>query len=328
MKLAFVYAGQGSQKVGMGKDFCEEYPEFNETMTKASDLIKDITDCDVKKLCLEGPMEELSQTRYTQPCMVAYAVGVTDLLKDKGIVPEYAMGLSLGEYSAIYAAESISKEDVIPLVAYRGKVMTEAVSGREVKMSAVLMVEREVVLDCCAKACEQLSSEKVVINGIESKESYVVQATNFNCPGQIVISGDAKAVDTATELLKEAGAKKIMPLPVSGPFHTKLMKPAGDKLREKLDTIDFKEPKAQIICNTTGKAKDDASFAEILEKQVQSSVYLEDSIRFLAEQGVDTIIEIGPGNTISKFVKKTAGDITVYSIDSVEDFKTVVEKLA
>lgn len=318
MKLGFVYAGQGSQHVGMGRDFYDCFSEFAETMDHATEYIRDVTEFDVKDLCFNGPVEKLSQTRYTQPCMVSFAVGVTKLLKKAGITPEYVCGLSLGEYSALYAADVLDEGELINLTAYRGKVMEEAVTGREVKMAAVLMMDRDVIRECCEKASERVSTT----------EKYVVEIANYNCKGQIVISGDACAVDEAIALLKEAGARKIVPLAVSGPFHTSLMKPAGDKLRERFKAVKFKNSTACIIHNVTGRPMEKGeSLPMLLEKQVQSSVLMEDSIRYMAEEGVDTIVEIGPGNTISRFVKKTAPDITVMSIDTVDDYKKVVETL-
>ncbi len=217
MKLAFMYAGQGSQAVGMGADLYEAYPEFREVF--------DHTDAgfDVKECCFHGPVEQLNTTKYTQPCMVAFAVGVTKILKAKGIVPELAAGLSLGEYSALHAAGVFDDQQVISLVAYRGQAMAEAVVNRECKMAAVLNLDRETVEVCCKKAHEEFADQ----------EYNVVEPTNYNCPGQIVISGDKEAVDRAIELLMDAGARRCLPLNVSGPFHTSLMKPAGDKLKER-----------------------------------------------------------------------------------------------
>jgi [acyl-carrier-protein] S-malonyltransferase len=301
----------------MGHDFYETYPLFAETIDRAAQTVKAETDFDLKALSFDGPIEQLSRTRYTQPCMVAFAVGVTKLLKEKGIAPEYVCGLSLGEYSALYAAGVFDEETVTKLVAYRGRVMEEAVKDREVKMSAVLMTERSAIESCCKEVTERLAGQGLL-----------VQVANYNCPGQIVISGDADAVDAASELLKEKGTKRIVPLPVSGPFHTALMKPAGDALAARFSEVAFAPEKATVIFNTTGlPRREGESIAALLEKQVQSSVYLEDSIRYMAEKGVDTIVEIGPGNTISKFVKKTAPDIKVYSIDSVKDFEAVLAAL-
>ena len=316
MKLGIVYAGQGSQKVGMGQDFYEKYDLFKETIDNATDTVKAVTDMDVAELSFNGPEEKLSQTKYTQPAMVAFAIGVTKLLHERGIKADYTLGLSLGEYSALYESEAIDEKQVLDLIAKRGLFMTEASEGLEVKMAAVLGAERQTVLD----ACDRVNSE------LDGK--LTVQAANFNCPGQIVISGDAQAVDQASAYLKEAGAKRILPLKVSGPFHTKLMKPAGDKLKEEFETVDFKQERSKVIFNCLGRErKQEETIPALLEKQVQTSVYLEDSIRYMVDEGVDTIIEIGPGKAISKFIAKTVDDVKVYSIDTVEDFEATVKEL-
>lgn len=316
MKLGIVYAGQGSQKVGMGQDFYEKYDLFKETIDNATDTVKAVTDMDVAELSFNGPEEKLSQTKYTQPAMVAFAIGVTKLLHERGIKADYTLGLSLGEYSALYESEAIDEKQVLDLIAKRGLFMTEASEGLEVKMAAVLGAERQTVLD----ACDRVNSE------LDGK--LTVQAANFNCPGQIVISGDAQAVDKAGAYLKEAGAKRILPLKVSGPFHTKLMKPAGDKLKEEFKTVDFKQERSKVIFNCLGRErKQEETIPALLEKQVQTSVYLEDSIRYMVDEGVDTIIEIGPGKAISKFIAKTVDDVKVYSIDTVEDFEATVKEL-
>ena len=316
MKLGFIYAGQGAQHVGMGQDFYEKFDEYKNVIDDASKSVKRVTGINLKSMSFEGPIEELSKTRNTQPAMVAFQVGVTNLLKEEGIEPEYVAGLSLGEYSAMYEAGVFDQKDVISTVSWRARYMEEASAGMDVKMAAVLGMDREIVEECCEEITEQTGGEQVV------------EAANYNCPGQIVISGNAKAVDAASALLKEAGAKRILPLNVSGPFHTSLMKPAGKKLRKRLEKVEFGQPTAKIVFNCMGREKASTDLYEaILEKQVQSSVYLEDSIKYMAEQGVDTIVEIGPGNTISKFVKKTAPEVTVFSIDTVEDFEEVVKEL-
>ena len=314
--LGIVYAGQGSQRVGMGQDFYEKYDSFRETIDGATEDVKNVTDMDVAKLCFEGPEEQLSQTKYTQPAMVAFAIGVTKLLREAGITADYTCGLSLGEYSALYEAGAIDEADVMELIAKRGKYMAEASEGLDVKMAAVMGADRETVFECCDKANAELKGEKIV------------QAANFNCPGQIVISGDALAVDKASAYLKEAGARRIVPLKVSGPFHTSLMKPAGDKLAEEFKNIAFNEEQSKVVFNCLGREKNDGEdIPTLLEKQVQSSVYLEDSIKYMVDAGVDTIIEIGPGKAISKFINKTVDDVKVYSIDSVEDFENTVKEL-
>ncbi len=317
MKLGIVYAGQGSQRVGMGQDFYEKYDSFKSTIDEATDIVSKVTEMNVADLSFNGPMEQLSDTKYTQPAMVAFAIGITKLLHEKGVTADYTCGLSLGEYSALYEAGVLDEATILELIAKRGKYMAEAAEGLDVKMSAVLGLDRETVLECCEKTNQELKGEKIV------------QAANFNCPGQIVISGDSMAVDKASTYLKEAGAKRILPLKVSGPFHTQLMKPAGDKLAAEFENVDFKEAKSKVIFNCLGKENDGSnSVAQLLEKQVQSSVYLEDSIRYMADAGVDTIIEIGPGKAISKFINKTVDNVKVYSIDTVEDFEKTLEELA
>ena len=314
--LGIIYAGQGSQRVGMGQDFYEKYDSFKKTIDEASDVVSDVTAMDVAKLSFEGPIEQLSQTQYTQPAMVAFAIGVTKLLKEEGIKADYTCGLSLGEYSALYEADVLDEKSILKLIAKRGKYMAEAAKGLDVKMAAVLGMDRDIVLECCSRATADYNEEKIV------------QAANFNCPGQIVISGDAVAVDKASVYLKEAEAKRIMPLKVSGPFHTKLMKSAGDELKKEFESVDFKAEESKVIYNCLGRERtEDESVADLLEKQVQSSVYLEDSIRYMKDAGVDTIIEIGPGKAISKFIAKTVDDVKVYSIDTVDDFVNTIKEL-
>ena len=306
MKLAFVYAGQGSQHVGMGKDFYQEFTLFAEVFDHAP------VDFDLKKLCFEGPEEQLSQTRYTQPCMAAFAVGVTDLLYQEGIRPQLAAGLSLGEYSALYAAGVFSRGTVISTVALRGRAMEEAAAGLDCGMTAVLGLDREKLQQAC--------------NG--AAELGVVQICNYNCPGQLVIGGEKAAVDKAGELAKELGAKRCMPLKVSGPFHTRLMKPAGDVLASHFKTIDFQPMALPVYFNCLGGPMDAGdNIPALLERQVQSSVYWEDTIRRMEADGVDTVVEIGPGKALCGFFKKTAPGIKTYHIDTAADFHQVVSAL-
>lgn len=231
MKIGFLYAGQGAQHVGMGKDLYEAYPEFREVF----DNVK--LDFDVKECCFDGPIEKLGQTRYTQPCMVAFAVGVTKILAAKGIVPEIAAGLSLGEYSALYAAGVFEEQQVIDLVAYRGKSMEEAVTGRDTGMIAVMNLDRETIKACCKQAEEEFADS----------EFHIAEVANYNTPVQVTVSGDTPVITRAGELMMEKGARRIVPVAVSGPFHTSLMKPAGDKLAERFKTEHFGEMKAMHL---------------------------------------------------------------------------------
>ena len=306
MKLAFVYAGQGSQKVGMGSDFYQEFPLFAQVFDHAP------VDFDLKELCFSGPEEKLAQTRYTQPCMAAFAVGVTDLLYQEGIRPQLAAGLSLGEYSALYAAGVFSRGTVISTVALRGRAMEEAAAGLDCGMTAVLGLDREKLQQAC--------------NG--AAELGVVQICNYNCPSQLVIGGEKAAVDKAGELAKELGAKRCMPLKVSGPFHTRLMKPAGDALASHFKTIDFRPMALPVYFNCLGGPMDAGdNIPALLERQVQSSVYWEDTIRRMEAEGVDTVVEIGPGKALSGFFKKTAPGIRTCHIDTAADFHSVVSAL-
>ena len=306
MKLAFVYAGQGSQKVGMGRDFYERYPEFRDVFDSAP------VDFDLKSLCFDGPEEQLSQTQYTQPCMVAFAIGVTDLLAKEGIRPDATAGLSLGEYSALYCAGVFDRLTAMSVVYLRGRAMREAAWGLECGMTAVLGLEREKLQQACDQAA-QLG---------------VVQICNYNCPGQLVIGGEKAAVDRAGELAKELGAKRCMPLKVSGPFHTRLMKAAGDVLAAYFQLIPFRPMELPVYFNCKGGPKEEGETVQaLLERQVQSSVYWEDTIRRMEADGIDTIVEIGPGKTLTSFVKKTAPGIKTYTIDTADDFEKVVQAL-
>ena len=306
MSIAFLYAGQGSQHPGMGADLYETYPQFRAVLDGA-DL-----DFDVKEVSFQDSQGVLNETRYTQPCMVAFAVGVTQILNHEGIRPDYVAGLSLGEYSALQAAGVFTPQQAISLVAFRGKVMAEAAKGVPCGMTAVLGLDREKL----EQACEQASSLGVVA------------IANYNCPGQLVIGGHQEAVDEAARLAKEMGARRCMPLKVSGPFHTPLLKPAGDALAEKFKGETFGEMQVPVLFNCLGREKGpDDTIPALLERQVQSSVYMEDTIRRLAELGVDTIVEIGPGKVLSGFVRKTTPEIKTYAVETVADVQALVQAL-
>lgn len=307
MSIAFLYAGQGSQRVGMGADFYAEAPAFAAVYDAAR------LSFDLKELSFNGPAETLNRTQYTQPAMVAFAIGVTDLLREEGITPDYVAGLSLGEYSALYAAGVFDAATALDLVAYRGQVMTEATAHLDCAMTAVLALDRDTLKVCCEEAAAL----------------GVVEIANYNCPGQLAIAGEAAAVERASALAKAAGARRCVPLKVSGPFHTSLMKPAGDALAKRFATTTFGPMTIPVLYNCLGdeKAPPD-KIADLLERQVQHSVYMEDTIRTLIQKGVDTIIEIGPGKTLSGFVRKIDKTITTYAIDTMADYKKVLEAIS
>lgn len=311
MKIGFLYAGQGSQHVGMGKDFYDSYAEFKEVFDNAD------VGFDVKECCFEGPIEKLGQTRYTQPCMVAFAVGVTKILESKGIKPDMAAGLSLGEYSALYASGVFEEKQVIDLVAYRGQSMEEAVTGRDTGMIAVMSLDRETIKECCELAAKEFDAPY-----------NIAEVANYNTPVQVTVSGDTPVITRAGELMTERGARRIVPVAVSGPFHTSLMKPAGDKLAARFKNEKFGEMSFPVIFNATGKEIEPGkSIADMLEVQVQSSVYFEDTIKYMVEQGVDTFVEIGPGKTLSSFVKKIDRALTTYNVEDIESLEATLAAL-
>lgn len=298
MSLAFLYAGQGSQHPGMGADLCEAHPAFRAVLDAAD------VDFDLKTTMFTDPDGVLNLTEYTQPCMVAFAAGMTALLAERGIVPDYAAGLSLGEYSALQCAGVFTAPQAISLAAFRGRAMAAAAAGRPCGMTAVLGLDREKLQEACRQAAG----------------AGVVEIANYNCPGQLVIGGEQAAVDKAAALAKELGAKRCLPLKVSGPFHTSLLAPAGDALREKFRETAFGAMRIPVLFNCLGREMGpEDTIPALLEKQVQTSVYMEDTIRRLAELGVDTIVEIGPGKALSGFVKKTAPAIKTYAVETCAD---------
>ena len=298
MSLAFLYAGQGSQHPGMGADLYEAHPAFRAVLDAAD------VDFDLKTTMFTDPDGVLNLTEYTQPCMVAFAAGMTALLAERGIVPDYAAGLSLGEYSALQCAGVFTAPQAISLAAFRGRAMAAAAAGRPCGMTAVLGLDREKLQEACRQAAG----------------AGVVEIANYNCPGQLVIGGEQAAVDKAAALAKELGAKRCLPLKVSGPFHTSLLAPAGDALREKFKETAFGAMRIPVLFNCLGREiGPEDTIPALLEKQVQTSVYMEDTIRRLAELGVDTIVEIGPGKALSGFVKKTAPAIKTYAVETCAD---------
>lgn len=301
MKTAFIYPGQGAQYCGMGKDFYETFP----TAARIYDMASDLLGYDMKKLCFEEN-EQLNLTEYTQPAMVATEIALTEVLREQeGIQPDVTAGLSLGEYAALYAAGVLSAEDAIRAVAERGKLMASAVPAGEGAMAAVLMLGADVIEKTLAD-----------LDG--------VWIANYNCPGQIVITGRKEAVEAACPLLSAAGAKRCLMLNVSGPFHSPLLAEAGEKLGSVLDSCSIHQPTVPYLANVTAEfVRDAAEVSPLLVRQVASSVRWQQSIEAMLAAGVSEFYEIGPGKTLSGFMKKITKDagISVRNIDKTGDLR-------
>ena len=299
MKIGFCFAGQGAQAVGMGKDFYDAYPSVAALYDKFDEI---------KELCFEDKAGVLNQTAYAQKAMLLTSYAIASVLKDNGIEPEYACGLSLGEYSALAFANVWSIEDAIKIITKRGNIMQNALPLGTTNMSAIIGLDREIILNTIKD-----------VNG-------VCEIANYNCPGQIVITGQAEAIDEACPKLLAAGARRALPLNVSGAFHSSLLNEASVELRAELDKYTPNKPAYKIVYNVSGKEMNE-NLNDILQQQIFYSVYFEDSIRYMIAQGVDTFVEIGPGATLSSFIKKTSKDVAVYNVSTVEGLKACFEAL-
>lgn len=304
-KTAFIYPGQGAQKCGMGKDFYEQSESARELFDKASELLG----LDMKALCFEEN-EQLDLTEYTQAALVTTCLAMTRVVTEKGLKPDVTAGLSLGEYCAISAAGGMTEEDAIRLVRKRGILMQNTVPAGEGAMAAILGMTGEAIEE--------------VIREIEG-----ASVANFNCPGQIVITGETKAVEQAAEALKAAGAKRAIMLNVSGPFHSPLMKPAGEELAKVLEETELSPLRIPYVTNVTAQYVEDIQETkDLLARQVAASVRWQESMERLIADGVDTFVEIGPGKTLAGFMKKINRDVKVYNIGTWEDIEKVTGELA
>lgn len=301
-KIAFVFPGQGAQYAGMGKDFYEQFPESREVFDKAGELLG----MDMCKLCFEEN-DRLDLTEYTQAAMITTIGAMLKKIETMGIRPQAAAGLSLGEYAALVTAGVLDLYDAIRLVRLRGQLMQEAVPQGVGGMAAVLGMEQAVV----EQACEQTDG--------------IVTIANYNCPGQLVISGELAAVQAASEKLKELGARRVVPLNVSGPFHSALLKPAGEKLFAALKDTAIHKPRIPYAANVTAEyVTEESGIRELLAEQISSSVRWQQCVERMIADGVELFVEIGPGKTISSFVKKIDRTKETINIDKAED----LEKLA
>ncbi|WLD95119.1 ACP S-malonyltransferase [Alkalihalobacillus sp. AL-G] len=308
-KIAFLFPGQGSQQVGMGQDF----KESNEQSAQVFSLADERLEYSLSDIIANGPVEELTRTENTQPALLTTSIAILEALKEYDIQPDYTAGHSLGEYSALVASEAMRFEDAVYAVHQRGMFMEEAVPAGIGAMSAVLGMDQDVL-------------EKITTRVTSSGDS--VQLANLNCPGQVVISGSKEGVEKASELAKSEGAKRIIPLQVSGPFHSELMKPAAEKMETILDKLSIIDAKVPVIANVTAKPieKTGEIRAKLIE-QIYSPVRWEETIRYLLDQDVDTFIEIGPGKVLSGLVKKIHRRAKTLAISNPDSLKEAVQKL-
>jgi [acyl-carrier-protein] S-malonyltransferase len=307
-KIAFLFSGQGAQYVGMGKELFENYKASREVFEEANAELG----FDISKLCFEGSKEELDKTENTQPAILTTSIAALKALEENGVKADLAAGLSLGEYTALVYSGVFKFADAVKLVKKRGRFMQEAVPQGEGAMAAVLGLDSDKLREVCK----------------EASKFGIVEPANFNCPGQIAMAGEVLAVEKAAEMAKEAGARKVVMLQVSGPFHTSMLKPASDKLKIELENTEIYDFKLPVITNVTGnyiESKDQVR--GLLQKQVMSAVLWEDTIRRMVADGVDTFVEIGPGKTLSGFVKKIDKNLKIFNVEDLSSLNKCIEGL-
>ena len=306
-KSAFLFPGQGSQSVGMGKELADNFSVARQVFEEADQALG----FSISNLCFEGPEEELRKTVNTQPAILTVSVATLRVLQQAGISFDITAGHSLGEYSALVAAGVLDFADAVRLVNKRGQYMQEAVPLGEGAMAAVMGMEREKVVEICAEV---------------EKEAGAVQAVNFNCPGQIVIAGKTAAVEKAAAALKAAGAKRAIMLPVSAPFHSTLLQPAAGKLALELDKVSFREPKLPVVANVTGKiSTNSAEIKQLLVTQAANPVLWEDCVATVAAYGATVSVEIGPGKVLTGFTKKIAPEIATFNVEDMESLQKTLD---
>lgn len=304
-KIAFVFPGQGAQKVGMAKDVYDALPQAAQLFKTADETLG----FSISELAFEGPEEQLKQTANTQPALLTASIALLEALKSKNITPDYVAGHSLGEYSALVAANALDFEQAVAIVRARGQFMEQAVPSGQGAMAAVLGAEREPLAALCAEV---------------SATGHAVELANVNCPGQIVVSGSVEGVNAVSARVKEIGGKRAIMLEVSGPFHSSLMKSAADQLSERLQSVSFRDATVPVVANVTATTVTNASDIQaLLVEQVYSPVLWEDSIRFLIHEGVDTFIEIGPGNVLTGLIKKIDKNVRLINISSLESIEAL-----
>lgn len=308
-RIAFIFSGQGAQYIGMGKDIAENFQSARRVFDMASEALS----YDIAKMVFEGNEETLKVTENTQPAILTTSMACLQPLLEKGIKPEVTAGLSLGEYSAHVASGTFSFEDAVKLVRKRGKYMQEAVPLGVGTMAAILGLDRQAVVDCCKAASEK----------------GIVEPANYNCPGQIVVSGHVAAIEKVVELAKEKGAKRSVVLPVSAPFHCSLLRPAGENLAVELESVEIYPMKVPVVANVTADYIESGEYVRsLLIKQVSSPVLWEDSVNRMIEEGIDTFVEIGPGKVLTGFVKKINKEVVTLNVEDMESLNKTLEQLA
>ncbi|NCO68051.1 MAG: [acyl-carrier-protein] S-malonyltransferase [Nitrospirae bacterium CG_4_10_14_0_8_um_filter_41_23] len=307
MKIAFVFPGQGSQYVGMCKEIYENFDVARDIFKEASDVLG----YNLADLCFNGPAEELNKTFRTQPCILTVSIALYRVLFSKGIRPSVVAGHSLGEYSALVAADVLSFRDAVKLTESRGQFMQEAVPKGRGLMAAILGLERNKVDEICW-----------------SLQSGYASPANYNCPGQIVIAGEKTAVEEAINLCKEAGAKRAMPLSVSVPSHCKLMADVSRRLSELLDKIEFKNPVIPIVNNADARFLDNVeSIKTSLVRQISSPLLWEDSIMAIADSGINMFVEVGPGKVLSGLIKRIVPEAMVLNVEDVKSLEKILSQI-
>ena len=311
MKIAYIFPGQGTQTVGMGKDIYEKYEEARNTYKRIDDSLRE----SIEKLTYEGLQEELNQTKNTQITIYAMSMAILEILNKNGIVPSAAAGLSLGEYSALTCANAISLEEGAKIVRKRGTLMQELAPQGEWAMAAIIGLEDDKVEEACSNVTEGF-----------------VRAVNYNCPGQVVVSGEKDAVAKVMEIAKELGARKVIELKTSGPFHTEKLQEASKELRKELEKIQFNKCDIPVIKNFDGMPYgENDNMVEILANHVINPVKFRKSIETMLDMGIDTFVEIGPGKTLSGFVRKVCkekgSEANVFNIENVETLENAINAI-
>ena len=305
MKIAFCFPGQGSQVVGMGRAIAAEYPEARAVFDEASEAVG----FDVARLCFEGPIEELTRTEKQQPALVATSIACLRAIESLGVKPDFVIGHSVGEYSALAAAEALADRDALALVGERGRATAEAAAERPGAMAAVLGLEDAVVEQLCA--------------GIEN-----VWPANYNCPGQVVVSGENAAVDLLLERAGEAGARRTVKLRVSGAFHSPLVESAAKRLRPALESVTFSEPATPFMSTVTARVEDAQTLVDLLVQQLTGPVKFTQAVRGLIQEGVELFVEIGPGQVLSGLLRRCDRSLKAVSVGDPESLRRLQEALS